>query len=887
MVSHRLLRLFLFLLICRVGAAYAQNGIIQGKVTGVDGDPIAGATISLEEIQFSSITNQNGEYKIDDIPEGTHILRITAHAYAPQMATILITAGQTVLQNFVLRIDLQALEEIVVTGSLTPEKKIESSTSISSLNANDIRDAAPRSTTEFLRRVPGFTRVESSGGEVNENIAVRGFLGVASVSIEEDGIPVYPSMDNFFMNADNLIRPDENLEKIEILMSGSSPIFGSSTAGAILNFLNKTGGSELHGTFMGTAGTSGLARFDFNVNGPISEDWRFSAGGFYRYDQGVRNPGYTASNGGQLKANATRLFSNGFFRVSVKYIDDKNLFILPLPFQNRNDPEYVPGFSDSGSFYTKEAVGTEIPLPEGSKNVQLPLDDGIKTKGTWVTGQLDFNFAGDWQFENIARVMSVDQNWNALVSSDLLSAADFAQIVLNNFINNGLVPPGTTYQLLLTNHVDASGNKLPFDSANGLVRPGGLWHIEKPVSDFSDILTLKKHLGSHNLSFGSYFAYYKQSNLWYLPDVLTDVRDNPRFLDLVLVQPNGTTLDVTKNGFLHFLGFYQNADGNSTVAAFFSSDEVKLTDRFRIDLGARYELEHYSQVTENLAPFDLDGDFRTQYDFEIWGSQTFGHFDSSIDDLAFSAGANYQISPKKLAVYGSFTRGFKLPSLDEFLFLPTPDSANQLKPFHTDMYESGLKYSGPHAGFTGAFFYGQLYDFIGHNVETDPVTGEQRFHSFAIPDSTVWGFEFEILTRPIQELEIHGSATLVNVELPDINQTGLFYDGLTPAALDFDATYLVFRNTRVMLDWHYVGERFTNSALTEGLSDYSYFNVGVSYRFPNAGFTIEGKILNLTQSKGLEEANPLFDSIRNVPRQLFLGRPLLPRRTTVQVKYDF
>ena len=31
----------------------------------------------------------------------------------------------------------------------------------------------------MLRYVPGFTRVESSGGEVNQNIAMRGILGVA------------------------------------------------------------------------------------------------------------------------------------------------------------------------------------------------------------------------------------------------------------------------------------------------------------------------------------------------------------------------------------------------------------------------------------------------------------------------------------------------------------------------------------------------------------------------------------------------------------------------------------------------------------------------------------------------------------------------------------
>jgi outer membrane receptor protein involved in Fe transport len=56
-------------------------------------------------------------------------------------------------------------------------------------------------------------------------------------------------MEIAFMNADNLIRLDENLEKIEILRGGTSPIFGSSAAGATLNFLNKAGGTELEGAW--------------------------------------------------------------------------------------------------------------------------------------------------------------------------------------------------------------------------------------------------------------------------------------------------------------------------------------------------------------------------------------------------------------------------------------------------------------------------------------------------------------------------------------------------------------------------------------------------------------------------------------------------------------
>lgn len=884
MIQRRLLLLLLLLLIGSISSAWAQTGIIQGTVSDVDGHVISGAKVELDPTQLAAVTDPAGKYRIKNIPAGNYLLRTTAQSYVSQTAQISLVAGQTMTQNIVLEIDLLTAEQIVVTGTATPEKKIESTTSISSVNTDEIREAAPRSTTEFLRRVPGFTRVESSGGEVNQNLNVRGFLIVSSISIEEDGVPVYPTMDIAFMNADNLIRLDENIERVEILRSGSSPIFASSSAGAIINFINKTGGDKLHGAFMGAAGTAGLGRVDFDLNGPLSPDWRFNAGGYYRYDHGVRDPGYTGTQGGQIKANVTRLLSNGFFRISYKGIDDSNLFITPLPFQNRTNPDYAPGFSDTGSFYTKEAVDKEIPLPPGNGKVRLPLDDGINTRGNWVTGQIDFNFAGDWQFENTAQYMSVDQNWNAIVSSDLLSATEFAQSTLNDYIHQKLVPPGTSYEFLFTNHSDSFGNQLPFDTPNGLVRPGGLWNVQRPFSDFSNILTIKKLLGRHNFSFGSYFAYYKQSITWYSADILTDVRDNPRFLDLVLIQPDGTTLDVTKNGFLKFLSSsyqYLNGNGNSTLGALFSSDEFKLSERLRIDLGIRYELEHYSSSTENTATIDLDGDKRTQYDIESFGNQTFYQVHSNIDDLAFSTGINYQVSRKQLALYGSFTRGFQLPGLDAFFGVPSQEFAKLLEPFHTDMYEAGVKYSGPLAAFSGAFFYGQLYDFI-------TITPQQGgFQPILYPASHVWGFEFEVLARPTKHLELHSTATYVDNQVLDVNLTGLFYKGFTPAVIDFDATYSIFRNIRLMFDCHHVAQRFSNSALTDRLADYTYFNLAASYRFPGRGYSIEGRVLNLTQSKGLEESNPLYDPVTGSPRKLFLARPLLPRRITAEMRYEF
>ena len=130
----------------------------------------------------------------------------------------------------------------------------------------------------MLRYVPGVTRVESSGGEVNQNLVIRGILNQEFVMFMEDGMPVFPTMHTFFMNADNLFRFDTNIERMEVVRGGASALFGSNTPGAIVNFINKTGGDRFGGTTRVTGGTQEYARYDLNANGPVGDDWR---SGFY------------------------------------------------------------------------------------------------------------------------------------------------------------------------------------------------------------------------------------------------------------------------------------------------------------------------------------------------------------------------------------------------------------------------------------------------------------------------------------------------------------------------------------------------------------------------------------------------------------------------------
>ena len=133
-------------------------------------------------------------------------------------------------------------------------------------------------------------------------------------------------------------------------------------------------------------------------------------------------------------------------------------------------------------------------------------------------------------------------------------------------------------------------------------------------------------------------------------------------------------------------------------------------------------------------------------------------------------------------------------------------------------------------------------------------------------------------------LRLLGTATILKAELgagagADI---GSWLNGVPPVIGNLSATYT--RSGITLLgDLHYVGHRFTDVTTNSKLAAYAYGNLGGAYRFPGSATTVSLDVLNVSQSKGLEEGNPRLTAAREV----FLARPVLPRRITLSVRQTF
>ena len=233
------------------------------------------------------------------------------------------------------------LDKVIVTGTPVRTTKMKSSSSISTLDSDQLQLAAPNSSAEALHSIPGI-HAESSGGEGNANVTVRGVPisagGSRYVQFQEDGLPILLNGDLNFVTPDMYLKLDGTLGHIEAVRGGAASVLGSNAPGGIINFVSKTGEEEGGSVSLSKGLGFNESRFDYDYGGRISDKTRFFVGGFYRYGDTVRDTGGgRIENGGQIKANITHELGDGsFIRVNFKHLDDQTPIVQDVAYTLSN-----------------------------------------------------------------------------------------------------------------------------------------------------------------------------------------------------------------------------------------------------------------------------------------------------------------------------------------------------------------------------------------------------------------------------------------------------------------------------------------------------------------------------------------------------------------------
>jgi outer membrane receptor protein involved in Fe transport len=626
---------------------------------------------------------------------------------------------------------------VIVTGVTRTTTKKNATFSINTLSSEDIQRLAPMSTADLLSNLPGIYAEGSTAGEASNNITVRGLPVVGGYRFAPqliDGLPAYEEPEAPLMNNDVFIRDDLMTESVEAVKGGPGGILYSNGLGATVNHITRTGGDRLEGGYKIEYADYGFVRQDAFVSGPLGANLTGAVGGFYRRSDGIRDTGYTADKGGQIRGNIVYTSDDRktTARVDGLIINDRTAFYQNLPIS-------VPRITQSGTPANPTVLNQDTIEPLGIDFAHgttaspynrkfnmigeygtrtIDQADGIHPNFKMLTLKLAREFDSGLKLSAGVRHTGGSNGFNAVFTgNDTTSASNF----LNARFQNDVISPAhgaalscnlASAKLIGFFNVPANGACAEFANisrddfvrkyAKGVgvaghylndgsrVAPNAYLNFLIPfvakVDADSTSLDLKAQKtfnarGTHDVTFGLYGSHYTYDPNFQASLMVGESAERSRLVDLTVVDASGNRVgpSLTSGSAIlpGWFGFDSRikADGK---AAYLLDHWETLENKLKIDVGVRWQdvkanvdrRDRDTAVDVTPANVVVGSTQDTTADNEILFPGKSHLLNKTYRGFGWSAGANYSFS-KPLAVYGLVSSSFRLPSLEDLNNLST------------------------------------------------------------------------------------------------------------------------------------------------------------------------------------------------------------------------
>jgi catecholate siderophore receptor len=622
------------------------------------------------------------------------------------------------------------LDRIVVTGTSQARSKMRSSVSISTIEGDGVITSTATSATEVLRSVPGI-RSESSGGESNANVGVRGIPisagGARYIQFQEDGLPVLQFGDIAFATPDTWIRADVNLDRLEVVRGGSASTLATGGPGGIINFISKTGNEQGGSISLSQGLDYEQTRVDVGYGGRLAPKTRFFIGGFQRVGDGGRPGADGTEKGGQIRANLTQQFDNGFVRVSLKALDDNTPTFLPTPVRFVNGKiQTIPGLDPRRAAFYDAAWPRDNTLTASNGRETSDITKGLSAKSTAFGVEFEFDVGAGVKLNNKFRTAKNSGRFIGIFPGDDVAAA----------------PAGTTIA-----RGPGAGTAYTGDKFTAVVFNTDLEDLGLTANDLR--ASKRFDLGGNDsvtATAGLYASSQKLKLTWNFNQYsLSAQEENARLLDVPGVV----------NGSPGFGGCCMNTQDSTykTLAPYLilgyeagplSADVSVRQDRNSASGFYRQTLPGFGGITAG-EEYDLTTSRRIDYDF---------------NKTSFSLGANYRIT-NDMAVFARYSDGAAY-NADRITFFNDANIVNGTSPTipqnKVKQWEGGLKWRQGGLSVFGTLFFAKT-DEVNVDLTTTPIqVNNNKFKSK--------GLELEFAWRA-GAFALSGGATYTDAEQAD------------------------------------------------------------------------------------------------------------------------
>lgn len=605
-----------------------------------------------------------------------------------------------------------------------------------------------------------------------------------------------------------------------------------------------------------TGGNNALRRIDVFNSGPMGNGWYYSIGGFFRETDGVRDPQFSADKGGQFSATLSKRWDSGELSFYARHTDDNNAFYTAIPLLSRNngnDLSSFPGLNaQTGTLLGRDFRNVDLLVGPNGETIQRDLADGRGVNIDVFGGELNWDVGG-WTVADRFNVMAGTAPTYALFTGD-------APQRLGDFIAGY----GTAGSGRFTNGGGAV-------DPNQQVLEAGWWSVDKRLNSFTNDLRLSRELFAGNtLTVGAYYAKYSSADTWYLGNtMLLTAQNNARRIDVDLADGR----QATRQGFTStaFLNLRANYDGENIAA--FVADEWELSERLRLDLGARYERQSVTGDVHDTATVDLDGNPATVYDNATsLALASTRRIDQDDEAFSWTAGLNFRLNDNN-SLFARANSGVKFPGFDNL-------RDGQTRVQDVDQYELGLK--------SGASNYDLYLTAFYNTFKNSPfqafLSNGENFT--AVGDSRARGLEVEGAIRPFGGFELAGTGVWLDAKYRNYREfTGNQVMRQPKRQFRVTPSYywmLPFGDLKVFATYSYIGDRFADLANSQRLPSYDMVDIGANLHVGDH-WEVTASGSNVTDTLGLTEGNVRVPGAAT--GGVFMGRPIAGRQYQMSVAY--
>ncbi|MCW1988032.1 UNVERIFIED_ORG: outer membrane receptor protein involved in Fe transport [Sphingomonas sp. R1F5B] len=799
----------------------------------------------------------------------------------------------------------QNADDIVVTGTPMGRTRLDAPFAISSFSEATIARAAPISTADLLKTVPGFSAEPSGGQGGGQNLYVRGLPagGWFYVQLQEDGLTLFDEPQESFFNIDTLYSLDLMTSRVEVVRGGTSPIFANNAPGGTVNAITRRGTTTPEGQVKITGGNHGFARIDGYTAGPVSDKVLYSLGGFYRRDDGYREPGFTADKGGQIRGSLSLLLGDVRIDVDGKYLNDRTAFYNPIPLANPASPSTsLSGLIDplDGTLLSNAFRKTTQRTFFGSQAIDKSEDlaDGIHTKVFETGAFLTWDAGPGLTITNKTRYTDARVGYDAVFSGS-------APAVASSYLATQLARAKTGFgasvaSVGFTNA--ATGAVYDPSATGGLVLESGLWttrtHLKTIANDFrvSKVFDdgdglLGGALGQHSVSFGVYYNHFDFDQDRLQNTILTNVKNQPDLLNVVAYNAAGQVVgSVTENGFVRYGNGVTRGHAEGFYLSPYIADSVKF-GKFGVDGGLRYTYYDakggvYANTTRNL------GNAATLADDNVGGlSGAFSARRDSRRALQWTVGAEYKIDPR-VQLFARYTSSERLPRLQNVY------QTQNLPVTSIAQGEGGIRTAFRNLSFGVVGFWSKFDDLSTSAIVLDTAGNVQTLS--LIGKTETYGVEADMNWRPVPFFSLVGTATVQQPETKSLINvtTGIAYDGLDGKQLSripkyiFTATPTVYfdvaqRPIELSAQVYHLGRRYVDYTNVTALPAFTTLDLNLLAKITDR-IDFQAHVSNLTNAVGLTEGNARVDTLGGQgTSEAIYARPIFGRIYTASLSYKW